>query len=100
MSYVVVNPCEMYRTDNIGNIFPLPCEVFHTAGLQDGMVLKFRTFYLKIYSADALSSYEVQGYRYHEDIPVFIDIVPTNKMEDYASDFRKEDGLNWRRRHY
>ncbi len=80
--------------ENLHDLFPLPCEQFRTNGVGDGVILKFKTFYLKIYDYDTdVCSYVVQGYLYHNQNPTIVDIVPYNKMREYASKFRSDDFL-------
>lgn len=72
---------------NLADLFREPCECIQTSGTQQGIILKFHTFYLKIYDSDKEDSYIVEGYRYGYDSAIFTDIVPTNKMRNYASKF-------------
>lgn len=83
----------MIQMDQLPELFPLPCQSFMTQGLQKGMVLKFRTFYLKIYDDPNSSAYIVQGYRYDKQNPVIIDKVPWTTMRRYAKQFISEDYL-------
>jgi hypothetical protein len=77
--------------DNIEQMFPIPCYGFITRGLRDGIILRFKTFYLKIYDED--KSYNIQGYRYNEDASVFNIIIHENQFRDFCLKFRKEDYL-------
>lgn len=92
----IPNPGEM---DNLHELFPLPCEQFRTDGIGDGVILKFKTFYLKIYddNKDAYA-YTIKGYLYNSPNPTIVDLVPYNKMREYASKFRSEDYLGKIRR--
>lgn len=90
------NPGEL---DTLHELFPLPCEHFRTDGIGDGVILKFKTFYLKIYDCDSeLCSYTVKGYFYCDPNPTIVDIVPYNKMREYAARYKSDDylGRNWR----
>lgn len=73
--------------DLIPTYFKYHCEVIKTRGTQEGMILKFATFYLKIYDDNVENTYIVEGYRYDNSGLVFRDIVPANQMREYASRF-------------
>ena len=77
----------------LGELFPLPCTLVETRGIGNGVVLKFKTFYLKIYDSIKDDSYIVKGFRYTESNPVFEDKVRMNKIREYALQFRREDFL-------
>lgn len=69
---------------DLGELFNMPCETIRTNGVQDGVVLKFASFYLKIYDAEKKDSYIVEGYRYGISAPIFTDCVPYKHMRRYA----------------
>lgn len=78
----------------IQSLFPMHSRSAVTTGIDEGLILKFRSFYLKIYDAgNAKSDYIIQGYRYDEDSPVFEDCVRRSKMREYCSEFNVEDFL-------
>ena len=80
--------------DDISKLFPLTALAsFRTDGVQDGIVVKFKTFYLKIYDDDHDYVYNVKGYRYMNPIPVFEVDVPVTKFNKFASQFTHEDCL-------
>lgn len=72
---------------NMAELFHQPCEEIQTTGIQQGTILKFATFYLKIYNFDKEDSYIIEGYKYGINSAIFTDIVPTNKMRSYAAKF-------------
>ena len=78
---------------DLHEIFPLPCISVPTSGNQLGMILRFKTFYLKIYDHLTEDSYVVQGYRYHEQNPVFEKNIPEFRIREFASQFTLEDHL-------
>jgi hypothetical protein len=81
----------------IKSLFPMPNRSVVTNGTEEGLILKFRSFYLKIYYADSIKNeYIVQGYRYQEDSPVFVDYVNRADMKNYCSQFCCEDFLSRR----
>lgn len=76
-------------------MFPIRATAsFQTTGVQDGMVIRFRTFYLKIYDHQSDYAYIVEGYRYHQMNPVFIDTIPVSKFRNFAAMFDREDYLS------
>lgn len=77
--------------EELKKLFPLHCDLVKTTGPEDGVILKFKTFYLKIY--DDRGQYQIYGYRYNEELPVISDNVSYLKIREYASRFTKEDGL-------
>lgn len=80
----------MYVIDNkdqIASYFKFPCEVIKTRGTQEGMILKFATFYLKIYDDNVENTYIVEGYRYDCPALIFRDVVAANRMREYAERF-------------
>lgn len=78
------------------DLFPLPCTLVETRGIGNGIILKFKTFYLKIYDDPKEDSYIVKGFRYTESNPVFEDNIRTNRFREYASQFKREDFLGWK----
>jgi len=79
--------------DHLHEIFPLPSQNIPTRGCQDGVIIKFQTFYLKIYDASREDKYIVQGYRYNQQLPVFETEVPSNQMKEFAMRFTQENYL-------
>lgn len=73
--------------DEIASYFKYPCEVIRTRGTQEGMILKFATFYLKIYDDNVENLYIIEGYRYDSSGIIFQDKVPATQMREYASRF-------------
>ena len=79
---------------NLYELFQLPCVPVPTSGTQLGMILRFRTFYLKIYDTDEYEDvYNIKGFRYNETNPVFEENVPGFRMREFASQFTQEDYL-------
>lgn len=71
---------------NLVELFKQPCEKIQTTGTQEGIILKFQSFYLKIYD-DHDESYIVQGYRYNASVPMFVDKVSAKEFRRYAASF-------------
>lgn len=74
-------------------LFPLPSLSIPTRGTNMGVILRFKTFYLKIYDHNQEDAYRIQGFRYNEQNPVFEDIVLQWELRTFASRFTKEDYL-------
>ena len=69
----------------LANYFPFPpWQVITTRGTQEGVILKFHTYYLKIYDDDVEDSYIVESYRYGCNEAIGTDKVPANRMREYA----------------
>jgi len=79
--------------DGISELFPLPSIVIPTRGTMIGTIIKFKTFYLKIYDGEYEDSYIIQGFRYHKNNPVFVEEVSRFKIREFASRFTREDYL-------
>jgi hypothetical protein len=79
--------------EDLYKLFPLPSISIITRGIQDGLILKFKTFYLKIYDDEKDNSYVISGYRYGEQLPVFELDVHASKLREFASRFTMEDYL-------
>lgn len=85
----------MYEYDNgdIDKLFPIsPVESFRTTGQQLGQVIKFRTFYLKIYDED-INNYHIEGYLYGSD-RVFTEVIKRRDMRRWAAQFTRDDYLS------
>ena len=80
--------------DDLHKLFPIQSKSFQTDGFQDGVVIRFKTFYLKIYDDKFTYAYHVQGYRYNEQHPVFEECVPVSKFRKFASRFTNDDYLH------
>ena len=74
--------------DLLISYFPCkPWQVIETRGTREGLILKFKSFYLKIYNANSENVYLVEGYRYGCNRLLLSDKVDYNKMREYASQF-------------
>lgn len=82
-------------TQELADMFPLQCELVEATGISDGIILKFKTFYLKIYNDKKMNGYVIQGFLYGKQNPVIIDRVKETQMRAYAAQFTMEDHLRW-----
>lgn len=73
---------------DIESYFPIPCHRIEACGIGEGIILKFRHFYLKIY--DGKESYIVKGYLYGKQGMIFKDHVPVYDFQKYAAQFTNE----------
>lgn len=62
--------------------------VVRTTGTQEGIIVKFQKYYLKIYNGVQGNTYTVQGYKYNDQTPMFTDFVKPDDMRQYAQRFR------------
>lgn len=83
----------MFTMDELHELFLLPCESVLTNGISYGVVLKFKTFYLKIYNDASSSGYIIQAYLYHKTNPVYIDKIEWTRFREYARQYTEEDYL-------
>lgn len=79
--------------ESLQQMFILPSTLIRTSGTQEGIVLKFKTFYLKIYDGDGEESYLVKGFRYKNPKPIIEETIKTSDFRRYARKFDREDGL-------
>ncbi len=63
----------------------------HTRGTEEGVILKYKCFYLKVYN-NSIEEYVIQGFRYGDEVPRFVDTIPLNRMRAYGSQFKRETG--------
>lgn len=85
---------DIFRSDisYLKDYFPLPCECIRTTGIGDGIILKFNTFYLKIYNSEKCPGhYDIEGYLYDNSVRVYLAIVPEVQMKSFASEFKVDD---------
>ena len=73
--------------EEISSYFKYPHETIRTRGTQEGLILKFDSFYLKIYNDKVENSYIIEGYNYGDSSMIFLDRVHENRMREYASRF-------------
>lgn len=79
--------------NDLASLFPIPCEANDTTGIGDGVILRFKTFYLKIYDYPGGDSWAIQGFIYGYPNPIFVHRVPYHQMRSYASQFIQDDYL-------
>jgi hypothetical protein len=81
--------------DEIPFLFPLPNQSSQIGVIANGIIIKFNTFYLKIYDYDKSEDYcyKVMGYLYQDDRLIFEDIVSCKQFKMYASQFIYDDFL-------
>ena len=76
------------------DLFPLrPLEVYLTDGYRDGIIFRFKTFYVKMYNCD-YDTYEILGYRYHAYEPLVKMTVSTSELNDALGKFKEDNYLS------
>lgn len=60
---------------------------FSTRGTEEGVVLKYPDFFLKVYSGNG-PEYIIQGYRYGDENPRFEDKIPFDHMREYGYQYK------------
>ena len=72
------------QKDQLSSYFPYPCEIIPTTGIGGGVIVKFETFYLKIYNDINENHYIIEEYQYGNESPININSIHINKMREYA----------------
>ena len=80
--------CTTIDKNQLASYFPCSCQVVPTRGTREGLILKFETFYLKIYNDNSENYYIIEEYQYGIELPLNINRVHINQMREYASQFR------------
>lgn len=78
------------NSDDFIKYFHHVIECFHTNGTQEGLILKFCNFYLKVYDNEKNDSYIIEKYCYGIVNPIKVDTVPFNRIREYASYINNE----------
>ena len=81
-------------TDQMKDYFPYALSFLPTGGIGHGILVKFRTFYLKIYNHGRENAYVTEGWVYHHDAPVFVHSIPYNQFGAFAEQMDKDDYLH------
>ena len=68
---------------NLESLINRPCDVFETRGIQDGNIIKFNQYYIKMYPDNKNSIYRMEYYRYNNDIPFLVDHVHISNISRY-----------------
>ena len=74
--------------------FPIIGQVLTMTGIGSGIVVKYRTFYLKIYDQPKDNCYSVTGYRYDSEEPVISYSVPVDLFGNFASQITEDNYLS------
>lgn len=76
------------------SMIPLPALDSNWIGLDDSTLLvRFRTFYLKLTYDGANDAYRVEGYLFNVDIPKLNLLVPRLSIEGFLAQFDKDNYL-------
>ena len=77
--------------DKISQYFKLDHEVIETTGIGHGVVIKFKTFYLKIYDDINHGHYDIEEYNYTITTPVKKWEITYCKFKRFAESFKYND---------
>ena len=66
------------------NCFPIKCNLIPIDNVDEGVIIKFNTFYLKIYKNYKFDSYEVTGYLYNISKPKFKCYIKYHKFKEFV----------------
>lgn len=78
---------------HIAEMFPLPSTVVSTSGNMKGIIIRFKTFYFKVYQANFENTFNFQGFRYNEHNPVVDENVRRADLRAFAAMFNEHDYL-------
>lgn len=82
------------ETTEISQYFTLDHEVVETTGFGNGLVIKFNTFYLKIYDDIRNSCHIIEGYLYDHSLPVKTWKVTYGKIKGFAESIKCDNFLS------
>ena len=73
--------------EHIEGMFPVPVTVYETAGMQEGLIVRFpgHEFYLKIYPSKDRAAFSVEGWLMKRPAPIYIDTVAMEAFRRYAA---------------
>lgn len=78
---------------NIDKFFKIkPISIIRTDGYGDGVILKFKTFYIKIYNDD-YDLYRLLAYRYNAELPIVEFKVKSPQLRDIIDKFQYDNYL-------
>lgn len=85
--------------DDYEKLFPIPyTEVVQTTGIAEGVIIKFKTFYIKLYNEDCYT-YELQAFRYNASIPIVDKTLDYQELKSFCAQFKQDNFLiefkNW-----
>jgi hypothetical protein len=78
----------------ISQYFKLDHDATGTTGIGNGVIIKFKTFYLKIYDDIRNNHYNVEGYEYSISIPVKKWEIPYNRLKKFARSIKSDNFLS------
>lgn len=80
--------------DDLSKLCKIPCTTFPLDGMQLGVSVRFRTFYLKIYHEGVMPrDYHVFGYFYDTDTPVIERSMSWSDLKRMMRSIRSENYL-------
>ena len=83
-----------FQLEELLKTFPIPGNVIPLTGIGGGYLVKFETFYLKVYDDQTTSAYVVEGYLYGENqLPTREFLIPYNQFREFSDQIRYDDYL-------
>jgi len=86
---------DVLHLEEIVQMFPLqPLSVINTTGIGFGLIVKYETFYLKIYDAERNRlSYDITGFLYGKAEPIFSFTVPYRQITEFTKQIDEDNYL-------
>ena len=93
--------------DTLRDTLPIRGAMVPTTGINNGVIVKYRTFYLKVYDNPKAGNYDISGYLYNTSEPKFTFHVPYHMLTEFTSQITEDNyfrrpfrvtWLNWRDR--
>jgi hypothetical protein len=79
--------------ENLLRQLPIQGEIVPTTGIGFGVIVRFKTFYLKVYDEKRGSAYRVSGYLYDGNAKVWEYSIPYNQFDRLASQLTEDNYL-------
>lgn len=79
---------------SIGDRFKIPCKTIATGNVEFGVVLRFKTFYLKIYNSGKENGFDVSGFRLWDPEPKFKFVIPYHQFQEFVDQITEDNYLD------
>jgi hypothetical protein len=73
---------------------PIDCEIIPIAAIRLGIIVRFKTFYLKVYDERGSGTYSVIGYTHQARPPLINFSIPYDKMHEFTSQLTEDNELS------
>lgn len=79
--------------DEYETLFPIPyTNIVQTTGIGKGVIIKFKTFYIKLYNEDCYT-YELQAFRYNGPTPIINKTLEYQELRSFCAQFKQDNFL-------